>query len=106
MSVGIMPVSTEPNQRFEIILTDKTFTVTLRHSPLTDLWTFDLSDANKDPIVRGRTVVLGANLIEGISPSKISGLALLALNTENEELDADFDRLTNGEIVLHYADSL
>jgi len=106
MATFSIPVSAEPVQRFEISLTGKNYFIDLRFNPLTQLWVMDMLDSNLVYIFRGRTVVLGANLIRNTDPEKVPGALLLALSNTDDAIDPDFARLVDGRVTLFYADSV
>jgi len=104
MGLFIIPISDEPVQRFEISLTRKNYFIDLRFNPLTNLWVMDLLDGNLVYIFRGRTLVLGTNLIRNVDPQKVPGLLLFLLSNTDDATDPDFDRLVDGRVTLFYAD--
>lgn len=57
------PVLDEADQQFGAILGDRRVTIRLRYNGTTDRWSFDLS-IDDLPVLRGRRIVLGADLLD------------------------------------------
>lgn len=106
MAAFTIPVSQEPNQIFEIKLTGVSYFIELKFNQLTDLWSISLLDANRAYIFRGRTVVLGTNFLRNTDPEKVPGLAMFVISNTDDATDPDFDRLIDGRVTIHYADSV
>lgn len=106
MALTSIPVSAEHNQIFQIRLTGITYFIELKFNPLTSLWSISFLDANRAYIFRGRSVVLGTDLIRFTDPEKVPGIILVALSNTDDATDPDFDRLIDGRVTLFYGDSL
>lgn len=57
-----LPVLDEADQQFGAILTNRRVTIRLRYNRTTDRWAFDLS-IDDLPVLRGRRIVLGVDLL-------------------------------------------
>ena len=106
MAAFTIPVSAEPSQIFQMKLTGETYFIELKFNQLTDQWSISLLDANRGYIFRGRSVVLGTNLIRNTDPEKVPGALLIALDNEGNATEPDFDRLVDGRVTLLYGDSI
>ncbi len=106
MSLSKIPVTAEPSQIFQIKLTGETYFIELKFNQLTSLWSISLLDSNRAYIFRGRSVVLGTNLLRNVDPERVPGIMLAALDNEGDATEPDFDRLVDGRVTLFYGDSI
>ena len=106
MALTIIPVSQEPNQRFQITLTGVTYFIVLKFNQLMDLWTIALADANNEQIFGARPVLPGTNLLRFTDKQSVPGVFLIAFRNTDEEVDPDFDRLIDGRVTLYYGDTV
>lgn len=64
-----VPLTSDPNYKFTIVLSGSLFLIKIQFNRTIKLFTLSLFDENEDPIFSGRAIVLGSkNLLRGSDP--------------------------------------
>lgn len=68
-------------QRFQTRVAGVLLTFEVRYNGMADMYTMDIYDQDGEPIVYGRPVVYGANLLDGIVDDRLPPVAIVAGDT-------------------------
>lgn len=89
--------TTDPDQKFSMILNDRRCSFRFRYNVTTDRWSFDLS-IDDAPVLQGRRVVTGVDLLAAYDFNL--GI-IFALETINGAVPGR-DELPNGTVKLYH----
>lgn len=81
-----------PSWQQRIELDGATYFLAVTLNERTDRWHFSLSDANNAPIIAGRRILVGRDLLRGIaSPARPPGMLFATDFTETPEVQPTFE---------------
>lgn len=89
-------ITEDPNQKFSTVLGGRRVTINLRYVLFLDRWSFDLS-IDDDPVIQGRRIVSGIDLISTFN------LGIGSIFAFPFSDDIGFDQIANGEVKLYHA---
>lgn len=90
-----LSVSTDPDQKFSIILNGLRVTLRLRYNPTNDRWSFDLS-LDDQPVLLGRRIVTGCDLLAAYD----FGIGMIFAAPIVPDANPDRANLPNGSVGL------
>lgn len=91
-----LPVSNLPKQSFSFAVDGTTYGITLLYNTIDSNWFMDFA-VNDKPLITGRRVVHGVNLVNGYQ-----GCIIFALNASGNDTPITYDSLIAGNTRLYY----
>lgn len=91
-------VTGEPDQQFSAVVDGRRLTLRLWYSTFTERWSLDVS-VDGEPVVAGRKIVTGVDLIEPFSLK----IGVIFAATSDESGVVDRDAFTDGTASLYHA---
>ena len=85
--------NTIKNQTFQVKLTGKTYTFSLRYNTQADAWSFGIGDSRGAMIYQGIFLKLGLNYCKIRKDRRLPSGALLIVNTNKEKAEPNGDNL-------------
>lgn len=92
-------ISTDPDQKFSLILNGRRVTLRLRYNVTTDRWSFDMAVDDLE-VLHGRRIVTGVNLMKAFSQFDVGALFAEVIVPDSEP---DRLNLPNGNVRLYHA---
>lgn len=107
MALVVIDTSTDPEvlayEQF-VDLDLRTYLIKFDWITSDESWVFSIYDQDEDPIVQGKKVVIGIDLLRGIRDSRKPTGLLIAVDTTEQHQEADVSTLGAG-VKLMYADA-
>ena len=97
-----IPLTSDPSQTFSIDLEGNTYNFRVVYNQRNEMWTFDLSDVDENPILAGIPILIGPNLLQQFTLDLGS---LIVWDNEDQLVDsttANDDDLGTRVILVHY----
>lgn len=94
----IIPITNDPNQELRVTLGDTEFYMIIKYNVRAELWTLNILDAGKDPIVEGIACRVDYSLLSRYKDIRLPENKLFLIDTSGEGLDPTLDDM--GQRVL------
>lgn len=93
MSVFLPILPGDPNNQFQVVLSDEVYTFDVRWNTRDEAWYFDMTDSEGKLVVAGIKIVLGALLGRRSSHPFFRKNVLVAIDSTLANQDSSFDEL-------------
>ena len=90
-----------PSYEFKIDLDGTTYTLGVRYNTRKDRWIMDFRTENNEPVISGTPLLNGVSLLARYQEDRLPPGELFMLNTEDENVEADRDSLTENAFLLY-----
>lgn len=98
----VLPLTTEPIQIFEVQLDNIIYKFRVIYNTRGDYWTFDISNANDEPLAAGIKIVLGVDLIRAY---RLDMGSLIAVNISDNQEDPGSQAALGTDVLLYHLNS-